>query len=174
MPDTHLDAATVDCTISAVYRNTSKAANLKQIKDVLAYTDFKTTFIEGSGLNRANLVYYTRSRLQNATEYYNLDSVLQDIYGNYLNYDAVHILGIKNRETTLHRLIEVRFKDEKYHIGPQGGRIIIEPFGPGIEELVSSASFEEGQISVTSNADVTYDIIIIGSSRESSTSSGVP
>ena len=58
------------------------------------------------------------------------------------------------------------------YIGPGGTRRIIEPQGMGISAIVSSASSEEGSIVFSTDTSVTFDLIIGGSSDESSSSSG--
>lgn len=172
--DTHLDKIALDVTFTSIYRRTDKAANQLDIRDALRYINLKKSFVHGNGDNRANLIYYTRSTLVNAIEYWDLDGVLQDVFGNFINYDSVKALIIHNTEliTTDNASLRVHFKTERYNIGPQGFRVLWEPKGQGVMSEASSGSQEEGKIQVESNASVTYDIIIVGSSMESSSSSG--
>lgn len=170
--EVHFDKAVVDITLTTIYRRTDKPANQFQIRDTLRYTDLKGAFVHGNGDNRANLNFYTRSTLDNSMEHWNLDGILQDVYGNFLNYDSVKGLIIFNRQplTDDNFFLSVQFKNERYYIGPQGFRILWEPKGQGVSAVQSSQSAEEGLITVESNANITYDIFIIGSSAESSDS----
>ena len=159
-----------DVTLSAIYKRTDKSINPADLRDYLRYIDLKDSLANGNGNGRANLLYHQRSVLNNSTEYYNLDGVLLDSYGDTLNFDSVKCLIVKNRETAEFNFLEVTFKNEHWYIGPEGSRVAWEPFGTGIAPIVSSASFEEGRIAVSSNDNITYDIIIIGSESESSVS----
>lgn len=161
-----------DFKLTTEYYRTDKEANPNDIRDLLRFTDLKDSMLNGHTNGKANLIYYTRSRLINATEFYDLDGGLVDIYGQTINFDAVKCLIVRNREEEHGRLLEVTFKNERYYIGPRGYRVAWEPDGPGVESIVSSASREEGRIAVTSNSDITYDIIIIGATAESSSSNG--
>lgn len=140
--------------------------------DSVNYGGISYTFQNGAGNNKLQLLYRSRRRLVNSTELFNLDGGLTNIWGHTLNFDAVKVLVIKNLETAINRFLEVQFKNERYYIGPTGSRVIIEPYGGGIEAIVSSASSEEGQMAISSNADITYDILMAGSATESSSSSG--
>lgn len=157
--------------LSLVHRKIDLALNTPL--DSINYGGISHTFQNGAGNDKLQLLYHKRRRLINSTEVFNLDGGLTNIWGDALDFDAVKILVIKNLETAINRFLEVRFKNEAYYIGPTGSRLVVEPYGGGIEAIVSSASSEEGQLVISSNADITYDIILAGSATESSSSSGV-
>jgi len=141
-------------------------------KEDIQYSDFRTTLLHGSGLNKANLQFQRRETLNNATLIYNLNGGLKNSWQDELNFNAVKLLLIKNRETTVGRILQVRFKNEIYYIGPNGFRLIGEPYMEGIQSILSSDSSEEGSIIFSTDTDITFDVVIIGSSEESSSSSG--
>ena len=167
----------VNRTLSAVlttrletnYKNTQVLLNPSRLLDNLI-VDISQSLSNGSGLNKADLQWYDRRQLINATEVLALDGTLQNNWGDFLDFDAIKILIIHNREQDISplKLLEVQFKNERYYIGPNGKRIIVEPGPGGILSIVSSASQEEGSIVISSNADITYDIVLIGSRNESS------
>jgi len=161
----------VRLNINLAHKRTDIALNAPT--DSVNYGGVAYTFTHGAGANKLQLLHHKRYRLINSTQVIDLDGGLVDVWGNALNYDAVKILIIKNLETALNRYLEVAFKNERYYIGPTGSRVVIEPYGGGIEAIVSSASSEEGAMTVSSNADVTYDLIVAGTATESSSSSGV-
>lgn len=162
----------IDVTLSADYRRTDNDLNPNNIRDNFRYIDLKDVLSSGNGTDKANILFHTRSTLNNTTEFWDLDSILEDVFGDILNYDAVKCIVIKHVTTTNDAYLQVTFKNEIWYIGPNGFRIAWEPFGSGLAPIVSSASQEEGRITVVSNKDCTYDIIIIGSTAEASSSSG--
>jgi hypothetical protein len=138
--------------------------------DVL-YSALRRTFSNGrGGRNYADLFFPKRYTLDNSVLSLDLDGVLTNVWGDVLNFDAVKLLVINNLETTVGRNLAVRFKDERYYIGPNGFREICEPFGTGIQSIVSSSSSEEGGLIFSTDNSVTFDVLIIGSSQESSSS----
>ena len=151
------------------YKNTQVLLNPSRLLDNLT-VDISQSLSNGSGLNKADLQWYDRRQLINATEVLALDGTLQNNWGDFLDFDAIKILIIHNREQDISplKLLEVQFKNERYYIGPNGKRTIVEPGPGGILSIVSSASQEEGSIVISSNADITYDIVLIGSRNESS------
>jgi len=172
MSSTEIIGVNYNCVLTAQYKRSDDAVNLNNIIDNLSYTDLKDTLTNGHTTDKANLLAHFRSTLINTTEFWDLDAGnIYDAFGNLLNFDAVKCLIIKNRETTNNLFIEVAFKNERYYIGPNGSRAIWEPCGLGIAAIVSSASHEEGRIRVTSNGSVTYDMILVGATAESSSSS---
>ena len=162
-------SAQITATLTTQYRNLSVLLNPDNVLDNLNI-DLSQEFSDGSGLERVDLQWYDRRQLINATEVLALDGALTNKWGDVLDFDAVNILIIHNRETDVDplKILEVHFKDEVYYIGPNAKRIIIEPGPAGILSIVSSASQEEGSITISSNGNITYDIIIIGSQNESS------
>lgn len=156
------------------YKRTDNSLSVSggKTKDNIQYSDINHSFLNGRGDSRVNLQYHKRRRLINTTETLDLDGILKNVWEQTLNYDAVKFLLIKNRETTDNQYIEVTFKHEHYFIGPGGSRIICEPQGCGMSPTSSSQSEEEGMITITAKGDVTYDIIIVGSDAEKSSSSG--
>lgn len=159
-------------SLSTEYRRTdilegdsSRAAN-----DIL-YTNLRNNFSNGrGGRNKVDLQYIKRYTLNNSVLSLDLDSGLTNIWGDTLDYADVKLLIIKNLETTFGKNLAARFKDERYYIGPEGSRVIIEPAGQGIQAIVSSSSSEEGGLIFSTDTSVTFDVIIIGSSQESSSS----
>jgi hypothetical protein len=158
--------------LSTQYKRSDLPLNLTNSKDDLSFNDISHILTNGRGKDKANLQHYSRRRLINATEVIDIDGGLTNVWGHTLNYDAVKQLLIYNRETALDRYLEVTFKNERYYIGPQGYRVAGEPYHGGIEAITSSGSAEEGALTIASNADISFDLIVIGSSGESSSSSG--
>ena len=160
------------------YRNVEVLLNPNALLDNLNL-NFTQDLVDGSGFERADLQFYDRRQLINATEILDLDGILTNNWGDTLDFDAIKYLIIRNRETDLieppgpvyagnTKNLFVQFKNEKYNIGPGGVRVVIEPSTRGIQSIVTSGSQEEGQMQISSGANVTYDIIIIGSQSESS------
>ena len=159
-------------TLATKYKRTDLPLNDTGITDDIKYL-FDLTLTNGRGTNKANLQWSSRRQLVDSTELIDPDGVLTNNWGQTLDYDAVKIIIIKNRETDQERYIDVTFKNERYIIGANGARIIIEPVSFGVQSTVSSSSGEEGSLSVTAVGSVTYDIIIIGASGEESSSSAL-
>ena len=161
--------AQISALLTTQYRNVEVLLNPTNLLDNLN-VDFSQELSDGSGLDRIDLQWYDRRTLVDATEILVLDGGLTNNWGDVLDFDAIKCLIIHNRETDVAplKLLEVHFKDEIYYIGPGGTRYVIEPGPGGILSIVSSASQEEGSITITANANVTYDIIILGSQNESS------
>jgi len=162
----------VKFALSTQYKKTDQSLNAQNLADNLS---IRLGFLlgNGAGKDKGNLQWYSTRRLVNTSETLDPDGVLTDNFGNSLNYDAVKVMLIRNLETASGRFLQVTFKSERYNIGPSGYRAIYEPFNGGIEAFTLSDSEEEGLISLTSNADITYDIVLIGSHAESSSDSGV-
>ena len=162
-------SAQITALLTTQYRNVEVLLNPDNLLDNLSI-DFSQELSDGSGLDKADLQWYDRRQLINATEVLALDGELINKWGDSLDFDAIKCLIIHNREIDVDplKILEVHFKDEIYYIGPNGTRFTIEPGPGGILSIVSSASEEEGSITISSNADITYDIIIIGSQNESS------
>jgi hypothetical protein len=141
--------------------------------DVL-YTALRRNFANGRGGRlKVDLLYSKTYNLNNSVLSLNLDGGLTNVWGDVLNYDAVKVIMIQNLETSPGRYLSVRFKDERYYIGPEGYRLIIEPDGSGIDAIVSSSSSEEGVMIFSCDTDINFDLIIAGASQESSSSSGL-
>lgn len=136
------------------------------------YNELKKIFTHGSGTNKVNLLHFSTRNLVNAAEVIDLNGGLSNYWGDQLNFNAIKLLLIKNKETEYGRNLQVRFKNEIYYIGPGGSRQIIEPFGTGIVAILSSQSSEEGSLIFSTDNDVWYDLIVAGSLDESSSSSG--
>ncbi len=158
--------------IECKYRRTDTPISPDAVASDVRYSDTKVAFTNGNGAGKVDLLYFKRHTLDNSVLVLDLDGGLQNLWNDTLNYDAVKLLMIVNRETTYGRYLTVQFKDERYNIGAGGKRIIIEPQGKGIEAFVSSGSSEEGALTFSSDTSVTFDLLIAGSSQESSSSSG--
>ena len=168
----------VTAILETTYRNIEDLINPTALLDNLNI-DFSQEFSDGSGLDKADLQWYDRRQLINATEIFDIDGTLTNNWGDVLDFDAIKCLIIHNRETDLVeppgpayagnlKNLLVTFKTERYNIGPSGTRVIIEPAQPGIPAIVRSGSQEEGAMTISTSADITYDLIIIGSQNESS------
>lgn len=161
----------LDVTLNAKYKRTDSVLNPNGIVDTLNYISLKDSLANGNGTDKANLLYHNRLSIDNDVQFIELDGLLQDSFNSVINFDAIKCIVIKNLQTQSERFLEVGFKNEHYYIGPNGFRLIWEPFARGIEAIVSSASAEEGQIIVSADTAIVYDIILIGSSQENSSSS---
>lgn len=162
-------SAVITAQLQTNYRNIEVLLNPTALLDNLDVS-FSQELVDGSGFGKADLQWYDRRQLINATEVLDLDGTLTNNWGDTLDFDAIKCLIIHNREVDVSplKLLEVQFKNERYYIGPNGTRMVIEPGPGGILSIVSSASQLEGSLVVSSNDNVTYDIIIIGSQDESS------
>jgi len=159
--------------ISVNYRRTDQPISPNIVKGDIRYS-IKKLLTNGVGAGKADLLYQERRIISNGIHIFNLDGGLVNVWGDVLNYDAIKLLCIVNRQSIEERkFLSVQFKNERYYIGPQGERIIVEPIGMGIASVQSSESSEEGQLVITSDNEIEYDIIIVGASRESSSSSGL-
>jgi hypothetical protein len=162
--------------IEAIYRRTDVLdGNSTAIRGDLIYKELKRTFTNGAGgeLN-ADLFFQNRYNLNNSVLLIDLDGELRNVWNDALDFDSVKYVIIHNRESIAGRYLSVRLKDERYYIGPGGYRVICEPQGKGIDAIESSSSSEEGTFAFSTDTDVTFDLIIAGSSQESSSStSGV-
>ena len=136
------------------------------------YSRSNRIFTHGSGAGKCNLCHFSTYTLNNNVLVITLNGGLSNFWGDQLNFNAVKIIEIFNRETEPGKFLQARFKNEIYYIGPGGSRRIIEPQGMGISSIVSSASSEEGSIIFSTDTEVSFDLIIGGSSDESSSSSG--
>lgn len=158
----------LDIVLACDYRRIDNELNLNNIRDNLRYIDLKDVLGTGNGTDKANILFHTRSTLNNTTEFWDLDGTLEDVFGDLLNYDAVKAIIIKHITDLTNAYLKVEFKNEVWYIGPNGFRVAWEPYREGISPLVSSASQEEGRIKVTSFQNSEYDIIVIGSTQEAS------
>ena len=158
--------------LSTNYKRVDLPLTPDQNKDNINYS-FDISLTNGRGNDKANLQYNQRRTLKDASELLDLDGVLLNNWGQTLDYDAVKILIIKNRESDQQRYLDVTFKNDRYIIGAGGMRVLVEPISFGVQSTVSSSSSEEGNITITAVGQVSYDLIIIGASGEQSSSSGV-
>ncbi len=139
----------------------------------VTYKTLRRNFNNGRGGSfKVDGMYSQRRHLINNVLVIDIDAGLTNSWGDVLAFDSIKFLIIHNLETA-GRYLDVRFKDERYHIGPEGYRVICEPQGRGIDPIISSSSSEEGGLIISTDSDVTFDLIIIGSSQESSSSSGL-
>lgn len=162
----------IKVALSTQYKRTDKTLNTTNLNDNL---NIRLGFIlnNGAGKDKANLQWYSTRRLISTSETIDVDNDLVDNFGNSLNFDAINYMLVRNLETVSGRYLQVNFKSEQYYIHSGSLRVIFEPFGAGITAISQSGSAEEGNITVSSNADITYDIVLVGSHAESSSSSGV-
>lgn len=167
-------------TLSVQYRNTDTAeAGSNNTRDDVRYTDMNQALAFGTGLKQSDLSFHERVTLVgpvvNSRDY---DDGFDDVWGVLLDFNAIKLLVIHNREATNlrpMRFLKVTTKTESFWIGPGGSRVISEVDGTGLRgEDESSSSVDEGDLilEVTGSYDVTYDLFIVGASAETS-SSGV-
>jgi hypothetical protein len=136
------------------------------------YTELKKILTHGSGGNKCDLLHFSTRNLNNEVEVIDLNGGLSNIWGDQLNYNSVKVIVIRNRETDLGKFLQARFKNDLYYIGPGGYRLIVEPQGQGVSPIESSESSEEGSLIFSTDTDIQFDLIVGGSSEESSSSSG--
>lgn len=139
------------------------------LQDNLTYKELNLNYVNGNGDGRADLQYHEERIIDSSTEIIDINNDLKNKWGDINNYGAIRMMIIHNKNVG-QGYIDVNFKDEQYRIGPEGARIIAEPRGGGIDAIVSSTSSEEGSLTVSADDFVTYDLIIIGSTFESSSS----
>ena len=166
-------------TLSVQYRRTDTSeAGANNTRDDVKNTDANMSLSFGTGLKQADLFYHDRITLSGPTNWVkSLDSgELTDIWGRMLDFNALKIVMVRNREATNlrpPRMLRANIKGDSCWIGPQGARFILEPNGMGLRsESESSSSIDEGDliIEVTGAFDVTFDLFIVGSSEETSSS----
>ena len=176
-------------TLSMQYRNTEfDEVGSNNTRDDIRYTDINMALSFGTGLKQADLQAHERVTLVGPTVVTkDFDSDFTDAWGRVTDFNAIKIMIIRNREATNLRPLRylkvwtqlnndgTDIKGEQYWIGPGESRIILAPNGVGLRnEIASSSSTDEGDLvlEVTGDYDVIYDLFIIGSSAEKS-SSGV-
>lgn len=166
----------IKITLSCIQKRIDLPIAEPNLVDNFNYTALKDSLVNGSGTDAANLLYHqTRTILDGTMDIFNLDALSEDSWGRILNYDAIKALVIYNKPLPPNLLgyLVVRFKNEVWNIGPNGFRVLWEPFQTGVQGLVSSQSTEEGELTVEAiGSDRVYDIVIIGSDKEVSSSSG--
>ena len=162
MPSGRSLETTFRVNVETQYVNTSDQLNPNNVRDNLKYIEIAKRLANGFGINKANLQHYSRRRLINSTEIINLDGDLTNRWGDQLNFDEIKLGVIFNRQEEENRFLEVNIKDEKYYIGPEGYRIFWEPSDIGLVDA-SSSEPAVGNMVVSSNADIEYDLILIGS-----------
>lgn len=157
--------------ILARYKRTDTPISPNTNSGDVNYNDLKFEFAFGSGNSRVDLLHADRYTLNNNVLIFALDGGIQNVWGDYLDFDSVKCILIRNRETADDRYLDVRFKNEHYVIGPGGFRIIVEPKSKGLQATGSSSSEEEGSLVVSTDSNVEFDLIICGSTQEQSSSS---
>ena len=163
---------TTDVTVILItkYKRTDQLnPNVDGLLDNLTYKELNLHLVNGNGDGRADLQYHEQRIIDSSTEIIDINGDLRNKWEDILAFQAVRFMMIVNRNIG-QGYIDVNFKNEQYRIGPEGARVISEPRGGGIEAIVSSTSSEEGALTVSADDLVTYDLIIIGSTFESSSS----
>ena len=159
--------------VQSLYKKIDVDLNPNTLRDDIDFKDIRFEFNNGRGPQRVNLQFYERYTLNNGAKVYNLDGGLVNRWNDTLNYDSVKLIVIRNNSLIDSRkFIQVNFKNEQYYIGPTGSRVILEPAAEGISPLISSGSSEEGSLTVQTDEEVSYDLLIWGSDNVSSSSSG--
>ncbi|MGV8131181.1 MAG: hypothetical protein ACP5N7_03740 [Candidatus Pacearchaeota archaeon] len=129
------------------------------------------TLSNGTGTEQADILFHTRETIDGFKNF-PLESLI-DGYNQLVDINALKAIFIKNRNTE-NGVIHVTCKRERYVIGPQGIRFIWEPSIHGVIYSQSESSQEdEGSLYIQceDNEDVEIDLILVGSSREYSSSS---
>lgn len=158
----------------------------------LNYQNIKHLLSQGSLENQADLFYHSLSTYIGplGVQTYNLDNnTLKDIYGKPLNFSTVRLLIIKNNATNLSDtptnaskhdgVITYTFKQDSGTIAPGGYRVLGDPSRRGItiKGAFDSTPSIEGNLVISNYSSTAgeYDLLVIGSSAEgsSSSSSGV-
>jgi len=163
----------------------------------LNYQKIKHLLSQGSFENQADLFYQSLSTYIDpfigsapGEQTYNFDNnTLKDIYGKPLNFSTVRVLIIKNNATNLSDrptsfnpqdgIITYSFKQDSGTIAPGGYRVLGDPSRRGITNraLFDTTPSIEGSLVITNYSSTAgeYDLLVIGSSAEgsSSSSSGV-
>ncbi len=164
--------------LSVQFRRTDvPEAGTNSTRDDIQNNDANMSLSFGTGLGQADLFHHNRITLSGPVNWsQDFDSDFDDIWNVVQNFNAIKILIVRNREATNLRPlrhIRVTTKTESFWIGPQGSRIALEPNGMGLRaETESSSAEDEGIINfeVTGSYDVTFDLFIVGSSAETSSS----
>ena len=151
----------------ANYLRTDQDLNPANIKDVFKYTDFNFALDDGVEDSQCDLLYHSRRiYLPSATENINLDTTLQNIWGDTLNFYYVRFMIIKNLTvvTTVppNGYLNVTYLNEVYYIGPRGRRMILER--KGIRDDPAQSAGVGGILTLQSADQIEYDLIIAGSS----------
>lgn len=151
--------------LTAVYSRTDNALNPTLIQDVFSYNGLRDGLINGVEIDEADLFYHaTRQYLASmGTETIDLDTGdLVNVFGDELRFENVKCLIIKNKEAAgSGKFLLGGIHDEVFNIAPQGYRVIWEP--DKLPDSSGSAGVA-GIISLTSGSDVSYDLIVIGTS----------
>lgn len=150
--------------LSANYSRTDNALNPTQIQDIFNYLGLRDGLANGVEKDQADLFYHaTRQYLATmGTETIDLDAGdLVNVFGDTLVFENIKCVIIKNNELTAGVNLLGGLHDEVFNIGPNGWRVIWEP-----NQLPDSAGSAgvAGILSLTSGNDVSYDLIVIGTS----------
>lgn len=150
------------------YARIDNALNTNNIRDIFSYTSIQGRLSNGVENNEADLAYHATRQYLTAggTETIDLDAAdLSNIFGDELRFELVKALIIKNNEALdqwgLGKYLSVALGAEAYLIGPQGYRVIWEP--TGLFDSGGSTGVA-GILSLSSGDDISYDLIVIGSS----------
>lgn len=156
--DLAITYARTDLTLTNDFRDSVKQQNSMVLSN-------------GTGTEQADILYHTRTTID-GTRNFALESLI-DGYNAVVDINALKAIFIKNRNTE-NGTIHVTCKRERYVIGPGGLRFIWEPNIHGLVFSQSESSQEdEGDLYIQceDNEDVEIDLILVGSSREYSSSS---
>lgn len=178
LPETLLSVAFTGVLSCDYLRTDVPISGNQNIRQNIRYADLKTLFTNGDGDYKANLLYEDRFTVTaGGVRIIDLNGGLLNRWDQPLNFNAVHLLVVRNRNPFTNRaILGVGFKNEVLLIGPQGSRVIIEPIHDGMVVYpgLSSSSSEEGHLQLTAlDGDIEADIIIVGSRYEVSSSSGI-
>lgn len=151
----------------ANYARTDQDLNPSDLKDLLKYTSLNFQLNDGVEDSQCDLLYYSRrTYTPSAAENINLDTDLQNKWGDTLNFYYAKIIIIKNLTVVTTALpngfLSVNYLDEQYYIGPRGRRVIIER--KGIQNNPVQTPGIGGIFTLQSADTIEYDLIIAGSS----------
>lgn len=151
----------------ANYARTDQDLNPNDLKDLLKYTSLNFALDNGVEDSQCDLLYYSkRTYIPSSAENINLDTALQNKWGDTLNFYYVKIMIIKNLtavDTVIpNGFLSVSYLDERYNIGPRGRRFIMER--KGIRSDPAQSAGVGGVLTLQSDDQIEYDLIILGSS----------
>ncbi len=149
------------------YARTDQELNPNELKDIVKYTGLNFAFDNGVEDSQCDLFYYSRrTYTPGSPENINLDSDLQNKWGDTLNFYYVRFMLIKNLtevETVWpNGYLSVSYLDERYFIGPRSRRLTMER--KGVRSDPAQSAGVGGVLTLESADTIEYDIFIAGSS----------
>lgn len=129
---------------------------------------FTHTFTGGTGVNQANRLYYDQRTLVSTSEDLDFSGGVTDEYGNTITLAEIKAIIIRNRSTTSGQHVTVGgdanailiggAASHTQIIGPSGIYVLTSPID-GITVTATTGDI----LKVATDATITYDIIVLGS-----------